>query len=70
MKTHELVITFAVFIYVQVIIICAYVLVGISSGMSHAHTAVLLPQLKAANSSMSVDDYTGSWIGESESILA
>jgi hypothetical protein len=49
----------------QVVIVCTYVLVGISLGMSMGHTAVLLPQLKSVNSTVYVDEDTGSWIGES-----
>ncbi|KDR23749.1 facilitated trehalose transporter Tret1-2 homolog [Zootermopsis nevadensis] len=46
----------------QVIIVCAYLLVGMSVGMSLGHTSGLLPQLNSVNSSVYVDEDTGSWI--------
>lgn len=61
---NVLMILFIILIYVQVIIVCAYLLVGMSVGMSLGHTSGLLPQLNSVNSSVYVDEDTGSWIGK------
>lgn len=36
-----------------------------SCGMPIGYSAILLPQLQFTNSSMHIDEETGSWIGES-----
>lgn len=46
----------------QVTIVFVCLLVGIAIGMSLGHCAVLLPRLQSANSSLYVDEETGSWI--------
>jgi hypothetical protein len=37
---------------------------NIAAGMSFGHSAVLLPELQKANSSIVIDENTGSWIGK------
>jgi hypothetical protein len=37
---------------------------NIAAGMSFGHSAVLLPELQRANSSVTVDENISSWIGK------
>ncbi|XP_069696062.1 facilitated trehalose transporter Tret1-like isoform X2 [Periplaneta americana] len=46
----------------QVLLSVSCCLVGMSYGMSAGHSAVLLPHLQSANSSLVIDENTGSWI--------
>jgi hypothetical protein len=42
---------------------------AVSYGMSHGHSAILLPQLQTENSTLPIDIDTGTWIGKSQEQL-
>ncbi|XP_069696059.1 facilitated trehalose transporter Tret1-like isoform X2 [Periplaneta americana] len=48
--------------YSQIVFIAVSSLVCVSAGMALGHSAVLLPELQSSNSSIVVDEETGSWI--------
>jgi hypothetical protein len=48
----------------QVTLTTAACLANIAAAMSFGHSAVLLPELQKANSTFTIDEYIGSWIGK------
>lgn len=52
------------FIPYQGLVTGAVMLSSASCGMPVGYSAILLPQLKADNGSLSIDDEIGSWIGK------
>jgi hypothetical protein len=50
----------------QVLLSCVGCTAAMSYGMSHGHSAVLLPQLQSENGTLSIDTDTATWIGKSQ----
>lgn len=47
----------------QLVIVASACLSGVAFGMSMSHTVILIPHLQEENSTLYVDDQTGSFIG-------
>ncbi|XP_069696075.1 facilitated trehalose transporter Tret1-like [Periplaneta americana] len=57
-------------LFPQLVIVASACLSGVAFGMSMSHTVILIPHLQEENSTLYVDDQTGSFIASMYSIMA